>query len=313
MTEQPLVSIVMNCYNSETFLREAIDSVFAQTFTNWQIVFYDNCSTDSSPEVAKSYGEKVKYHRGETTLPLGAARNKAIQLCDGELIAFLDCDDIWLPERLEKQVPKMSTGKYFVSYAGFTEITEDNKEIRYVPPLFKTGNVFTGLLDQFDVNIPTLMVRRELFSEKGFGFDENFQASEEYNLFTRVAIDHDFFIVDDCLALYRVSPNSLTMKKIDRWGIERNLTLDRIIKENPGIENKYPSHFKEAYARGTYYLARYEAWKGNRKEAKTLMNQIKSVSKKYNVLHKLLYFPLAFWNFVHSPTIKNGLLTRFVR
>src|SRR3990167_1275331 len=105
---KPLVSIVMNCYNSEKYLREAIDSIFAQTYQHWEIIFWDNASVDASAEIAKSYDDRLHYYRGTETVPLYAARNKALEKCNGEFIAFLDCDDLWLPRKLEKQIPLFS-------------------------------------------------------------------------------------------------------------------------------------------------------------------------------------------------------------
>src|SRR4051812_42401163 len=101
MSESLFVSIVMNCRNSEQHLREAIDSVVVQTYKNWEIIFYDNLSTDSSPEIAKSYGKKLRYIRGEKSMSLGEARNEALKHANGDLITFLDCDDLWSPDKLE--------------------------------------------------------------------------------------------------------------------------------------------------------------------------------------------------------------------
>ena len=100
----PKVTVIMNCYNSAEHLREAMDSVFRQTWGDWEIVFWDNCSTDDSAAVARSYGPRVRYFLAEKNVPLGAARNLAIAKAEGELLAFLDCDDEWLPTKLEKQV-----------------------------------------------------------------------------------------------------------------------------------------------------------------------------------------------------------------
>ena len=102
---QPFVSVIMNCYNSDRYLREAIESVYAQTYDNWEIIFWDNASTDSSADIAKSFDERLKYHRGDQNVTLGMARNLAMRKASGDLIAFLDCDDLWCPSKLEKQVP----------------------------------------------------------------------------------------------------------------------------------------------------------------------------------------------------------------
>ena len=93
---KPLVSIIMNCYNSDHFLREAIESVYDQTYSNWEIIFWDNASTDSSSIIARSYNDgKLKYYNADVNTTLGIARNAAIERSNGEIIAFLDVDDYW--------------------------------------------------------------------------------------------------------------------------------------------------------------------------------------------------------------------------
>ena len=100
-SSQPLVSVIMNCYNSDSYLKEAIDSIYAQTYSNWEIIFWDNASTDKSSDIAKSYDNKVKYYKAESTTSLGEARFLAVEKSIGEYLAFLDCDDYWLPEKLK--------------------------------------------------------------------------------------------------------------------------------------------------------------------------------------------------------------------
>ena len=94
-TEMGLVTVIINCWNGEEFLREAMNSVVAQTYSNWEIVFWDNASTDKSCErVALSYGNKVRYFRSERKLSLGEVRNQAFSKVKGEFITILDADDI---------------------------------------------------------------------------------------------------------------------------------------------------------------------------------------------------------------------------
>ena len=100
MTEQTLVSVIMNCFNGEKFLREAIDSVLAQKYQNWELIFWDNQSTDSSAEIVKSYDDpRIYYFYAPQHTLLYEARNYAIQKSKGEFLAFLDVDDWWEPTR----------------------------------------------------------------------------------------------------------------------------------------------------------------------------------------------------------------------
>ena len=103
--KQPLVSIIMNCFNGETYLKESIESVLSQTYKNWELIFWDNKSKDKSADIFKSYNEKkLKYYYAHEHTNLYKARNEAIKKSNGDFIAFLDSDDFWEQDKLELQV-----------------------------------------------------------------------------------------------------------------------------------------------------------------------------------------------------------------
>ena len=102
---EALVSVIMNCFNGEKYLKEAIDSVLNQTYSNWEIILWDNQSTDNSEGIVKSFNDnRIKYFYSEEFTILGEARNRALSKAQGEFIAILDCDDLWYPTKLEKQL-----------------------------------------------------------------------------------------------------------------------------------------------------------------------------------------------------------------
>ena len=104
MEENPSVSIIMNCFNAEKYLIEAIESVFSQSFTDWEIIFWDNRSTDGSAKIAKDYGHKLKYFLATKHTDLGVARNLALNQANGKYVGFLDCDDLFLKDKLKNQI-----------------------------------------------------------------------------------------------------------------------------------------------------------------------------------------------------------------
>ena len=105
LNNQPLVSIIMNCYNGENYLSESIDSVLHQTYKNWELIFWDNKSEDKSAEIFKNYKDKrFKYFYANEHTSLYKARNLAIEKSKGDFIAFLDTDDLWDNVKLEKQM-----------------------------------------------------------------------------------------------------------------------------------------------------------------------------------------------------------------
>src|SRR5215467_1200932 len=109
MSNKPLVSVIMIFLDAEKFIQEAIESVFAQTYANWELLLVDDGSTDASSEMALRYAEqyptKVRYleHEGHQNRGMSASRNRGINNARGEYIAFLDADDVWLPLKLEQQ------------------------------------------------------------------------------------------------------------------------------------------------------------------------------------------------------------------
>lgn len=298
--KESLVSVIMNCYNSETYLKEAIDSVYAQTYKNWEIIFWDNASKDNSAKIAKSYDHRLRYFKGTKTISLGAARNKAIHKVKGEFIAFLDCDDIWLPDKLEKQIKAIQSGDYAVCYAGIIEINSKGDEIgRYIPK-YTSGNIFNNLLKQFDINVPTIFLKKSALDKLKLNFDVNIMASEEYCLFMQLAVKYNFYILQEAVAKYRIHDKALTSKSIAKWAKEREYTLNLIRKNNPGIEKKYQDGFNEAYARAKYYRARYYLNQGKKLKAIKEMKKIALLNYKYLLLFFLLCMPNVIWDLIHT-------------
>ncbi|MAG69627.1 MAG: hypothetical protein CL471_04910, partial [Acidobacteria bacterium] len=158
----PTVSVIMNCLNCEKYLREAIDSVFAQTYEDWEIIFWeDNASKDGSENIAKSYGHKLRYFRSDVSLPLYGSRTLAVQKARGKYIAILDCDDLWLPTKLEEQIPLLerddAIGLVYSDIISFSEKGKERRSFEFKKPY--RGNVFSELLFENFINTQTVLIR----------------------------------------------------------------------------------------------------------------------------------------------------------
>ena len=137
MQKEPLVSVIMNCYNGEEYLRDAINSVINQTYKNWEIILWDNQSTDRSAEIYNSYKDsRLKYYLSSTHTQLYEARVKAVEKTNGEYLAFLDIDDWWLPLKLEQQVPLQSQLLYMI-----LEENLINPSTKWLLPALKDGKL----------------------------------------------------------------------------------------------------------------------------------------------------------------------------
>ena len=119
MTNKPLVSIIMNCYNGEKYLKHSIKSIINQKYVNWELIFWDNKSTDNSAKILKKFKDKrIKYFYAKKKTVLYKARNLALKKAKGKFIAFLDVDDLWTKDKLSKQIPKFKDKKVGIVICG---------------------------------------------------------------------------------------------------------------------------------------------------------------------------------------------------
>lgn len=240
----PRVSIIMNCYNGEAYLKEAIDSIYAQTFADWEIIFWDNASTDASPAIARSYDGRLKYHRAEITTPLGAARNAALGLATGEYIAFLDTDDKWMPTKLAQQVWLMDSNPSlglvhtdaFCFHQSSGATTRHFAVLGHQPP---RGGIFAYLLMANAIIMPSVMLRAEALRQQKEWFDERFEIYPDFDLFRRIAHDWACDYVNEPLAFYRVHSASSCTRNHSRAADELTMTLEKLCVLFPEMQSAY--------------------------------------------------------------------------
>jgi glycosyltransferase involved in cell wall biosynthesis len=222
-----LVSIIINCYNGDLFLKEALDSVLAQTYQNWEIIFWDNQSTDESAKIYNSYREpKFHYFKSSKHTVLGEARELAVRKSHGDWIAFLDCDDLWLPDKLIKQVEIIQEeegysekhgGKLGLVYCRSGII--HNGSINYQQP----GQYYNAPLPEGDILTDLLFVEnfcyllsailsKEAYQEVG-GFPKSYTQAEDYYLFVGVAAKYRSRVLQEVFCFYRIHNNNLSLRQ----------------------------------------------------------------------------------------------------
>jgi len=272
MHDRPLVSVIMNCFNSEKYLREAIDTVYAQTYDNWEIIFWDNASTDNSANIANSYDAKLLYFRGEKTVPLGEARNSALGKASGDLIAFLDCDDLWMPHKLEKQIESFSDHKVGISYSDYMIFSEPEgwERKRYGNSRMPSGYGFDSLLANYFLGLLTIVIRRSCLEGLNEWFDERFQVCEETDIFIRIAHDWNIEYCNDILAKYRTHSQNWSNTRTELFWREYELMISKYevlyheeLIRNPGLLDD----FKRSVVYGRALTALKE---GKKREARRL-------------------------------------------
>lgn len=287
------VSIIMNCYNGEKYLNEAIDSVLAQAFQDWELIFWDNQSSDNSAKILQSYeDERIQYYLSEKFTSLGEARNLAINQSKGEFIAFLDCDDLWLPGKLAKQIPLFSTPEvglvicdtYFFNEKGSQKQLYKKKK----PPV---GNVFRELLGEYFVSLETAVIRRTALNSLDHWFDQRFDVIEEYDLFVRLGYSWQLSYVDEVLAKWRVHGISWTWSRAELFPEERKLMLDKLSGMIPDFEELYTEEVKHIERTCSLEEAQI-AWKEDRNlEARQLLDPHKSSGLKWFAAYCMTWFP----------------------
>ena len=228
--DEPLVSCIMIFLNAgESFFVEAIESVFSQTYDNWELLLVDDGSTDASTAIALRYAQqhpkKVRYleHERHQNLGMSATRNLGVRYSKGDYIAFLDADDVWLPQKLEKQVAILEAqpqaGMVYGStlmWFSWTNNPEDEKRDRgrhlgIQPDTLVTPPILFKLFLKGRALPPgtcSVLIRSELFGKVG-GFEESFRGMyEDQAFFYKICLKVPVFIEGGCWDRYRQHPNS---------------------------------------------------------------------------------------------------------
>lgn len=273
MRGEPLVSVIMNCYNGERYLKEAIDSVLAQTYQNWEIIFWDNQSTDHSAEIFKSYDDqRLKYFFAQKHTLLYEARNSAIEKASGEFIAFLDVDDWWLPDKLEKQIVLFSDPEVGIVCGNYWIKSErKNKSWKYFKMLAPTGRVLNDLLKFYFVGLLTLIVRRSALASLGYQCDPRYHIIGDWDLVIRLSIHWKLDCVQEPVAFYRLHDNNGSNKYRSRHIDEMECWL----AEMGEVEAvRLCQNFHHVKSRVTYLKAMHQVLQANKKGAYYLLSDL---------------------------------------
>lgn len=229
MINKPLVSVIIIFLNAEKFIQEAIESVLAQTYSNWELLLVDDGSTDGSSaialECAQHYPRRAHYleHEGHRNRGMSASRNLGIRQAKGEYIAFLDADDVWLPHKLEQQVAILSAQpeaalvygptQWWYSWTGRPE--DGRRDFVHDPgvplnTLVKPPSLLTEFLRNGGVSPCTcsVLIRRNVIERVG-GFEDRFRGLyEDQAFFAKVCLAAPVFVASECWARYRQHPDS---------------------------------------------------------------------------------------------------------
>ena len=216
---EDLVSIIMPSYNTSNFIAESIESVIDQTYKKWELIIIDDCSTDDTDDVVLPYlnDERILYLKNPQNSGPAISRNRALRRAKGKWIAFLDSDDIWKPDKLEKQIDFMKKNGYHFSYTNYAEIDMDGKinGIHVTGPKRITKN---GFFNYCWPGCLTVMYDNEYI---GIVQIVDIKKNNDYAMWLKVCQKANCYLLDEELAFYRrgrigsVSTNSI--KTMIRW------------------------------------------------------------------------------------------------
>ena len=306
----PKVSVIMNCLNCERYLREAIDSVFAQTYEDWEIIFWeDNASKDNSENIAKSYGHKLRYFRSDVSLPLYGSRNLAVQKARGKYIAILDCDDLWLPTKLEEQIALFERddglGLVYSDAFIFNEKGKQKRKSEIHKPY--RGNIFSELLLCNFINTQTVVIRREAFDSMDHWFDGRLIMAGDYDAYLRISYRWKVDYVDKPLARYRVHGNSKSWRDGRKLlSSELDLVIENLKQNVCEFEDKYPEGVRALRRLRDVQLSLLDWENGDKREARKRLSVYIHDGIYYLILPFLMYFPYRYvFNPCHRMYTKN--------
>lgn len=236
-SNSPRISVILNCYNSEMFLADAIESVLRQTFEDFELIFWDNQSTDSSASIVKSYTDpRIKYFYANEFNTLGVARNLAIANAKGEWLAFIDSDDLWDKYKLEESIRelKLDPKKDEVSliYTRSRAIDSEGNTIGHYTK-FDSGHINEKLLSEGNFIVQSsIMVRSDIFKKVG-GINTRLSYCPDYDMLLKISREGMAIGVNKELTSYRVHSGSITSTKDYAYNSEIIEYVSNYVKENP--------------------------------------------------------------------------------
>lgn len=208
-----LVSIIMPSWNTGNFIAESIQSVINQTYKNWELIIVDDCSTDNTDEVVKSFKDKrIRYLKNEKNSGAAITRNRAISEAKGEWIAFLDSDDLWLDEKLEKQLKFMGEHGYVFSYHDYVKIDEASQPLN----IYVTGPKVVTKKKMYNYGYPGCLTF--MYSAKAMGLIQikDIKKNNDYAILLKLCKKANCYLLAENLAQYRIRKKSISHDKITK-------------------------------------------------------------------------------------------------
>ena len=236
------VSVIINCHNGEKYLSETLKSLENQTFIDYEVIFWDNCSNDNTPNIAKSFDSRIRYYRSDSFTSLGEARNQALMLVEGEYVAFLDSDDLWDPNKLSFQVEYMDQhSEVGILLSNFRMLNMLNDRIiESNNPAIEQDFSFTDFLCDYKYCLSTFLIRKKAIDDSSAWFNPDLQYVEEYDFFAQIAYRWNVHYMSEVLATYRIHKNMNSIALSGKKPEEYMIVLDHLRSIIDDFDRKCP-------------------------------------------------------------------------
>ena len=224
-----LVSVIMPSWNTGRFIAESIQSVIAQTYTNWELLIVDDCSSDNTDEVIANFHDKrIFYFKNEKNVGAALSRNRALREARGEWIAFLDSDDLWEPQKLEKQLAFMNQNGYVFSYHNYEKIDEEDRPLH----IHVSGPDIVSKQDMYNYGYPGCLTF--MYSAEALGLIQikDIKKNNDYAILLKLCKKADCYLLKENLAKYRIRKKSISHDKISKK-LKSHYDLFHLCDEQP--------------------------------------------------------------------------------
>jgi teichuronic acid biosynthesis glycosyltransferase TuaG len=227
------ISIIVNCYNGEEYLENCISSILKQKYQNFEIIFFDNCSSDKSKKIIRKFDDKrIKYYFSSKLIPLYKARNEAIKKATGSLIAFLDVDDWWDESYLSSKEIFFQNKKYDYFYSNvFCFYQKNNKRVKYYNYKLPNGRIYNFLAKNYLVIISGLIIKKKILVKENY-FNETYNIIGDYDLLMRISKYCNAKSFNKPLIYYRVHNKNFSKQNNEMYFNEYNDWFQNQLRSN---------------------------------------------------------------------------------
>lgn len=279
------VSVVIPTYNREKIISTALESVLAQTYTDYEIIVIDDGSTDSTRDLIRSYADRQVHYFYQDNKGIAGARNAGIRTCSGAHIAFLDSDDYWLPGKLEQQMALFDQDPEYGLVASCCASVRYDGSFRATNRSGKSGRVLRELFIKNYIRTSAAVVTRQCLEKVGL-FDESLKECEEYDLWLRIAAEYPIGFINEPLAVYVDNPAGVSTDSL----IGRLYRLQ--VLEKDYLRQRIPRRlYCRRIADTCHYIGRHYLSRGQAKEGRAYLRRAQRLAPLY--IKNLIYLGLS--------------------